>query len=211
MGIFTQRVDFNTLKSREEVFSWFKSDRNWKKLGDKIINALIDSLQKDMVAFEAFIYIAENCKLLKKQFIPICKEGDKSSELVISTFALLCYDTGSAYRDKLIKLMDDPKPVGKERDETMKFALLAYQSAVNLENYMISVYFQLAFLRGKLAGKFSAGARLCEVGLEKISELEKIPLKKLSEAERKLYEKIPVMSTALQDALMELDKTMGFD
>ena len=140
MGLF-DRKPFHKLNGREEILQWFKSDKHWGKLNDKVLNVIIDKFGDDKLAFEVFIFISETCDLVKNNYISLCETTGDSIDLTIASFALTLYNTGSMYRDELIKKIGDDAIPEKTKSQYLNFAQSGYESAVKLDEFMISGYF----------------------------------------------------------------------
>lgn len=202
MGLFG-RKPFYKLNGREEILQWFKSDKQWGKLGDKVINVIIDKFENDKLAFEVFVFISEICNLVKNNYIPLCETTGNSIDLTITSFALTLYNTGSMYRDELIKKIGDDTIPEKTKSQYLNFAQSGYESAVKLDKFMISGYYQLAILRGKIMGKYEEGIKYCEIGLKKVEALESIPKDELNSTEEAQLMNLPEMKGWLNSAIEE--------
>lgn len=184
MDLFFKQLPFWKLKNREEIFNYFKKTKNWKKLDDKIINTIIDKFIDNMEAFEVFVITSEKCSLVKNNFIHLAHTENISLTMIL--FATTLYNTGSIYRDRLIEIIDDSLTEVKEKSKLLERAKMAYESAVKLDKYFISAYYQLAFLWGSIQNEYDEGIKYCQKGIEIIAELRAMPSNEINYPYKKM-------------------------
>ena len=180
MGLFFTKKPFHKLKTKEEFFNWFSKSKHWGSLDFKIINAIIDKFIDDLPAFDIFVYISENCDLVKNNFLPLSKDKYVDISDVFSLFSTTLYNVGSRYRDELIKENESDSASVKEKARLLEFSQYAYESAIKLDKYQIPTYFSLGSIWGGILYKYDEGIKYCKQGINKIKELKAEPSNKLN-------------------------------
>ena len=180
MGLFFTKKPFHKLKTKEEFLNWFSKSKYWGSLDFKIINAIIDKFIDDLPAFDIFVYISENCNLVKNNFLPLSKDKHVDISDVFSLFSTTLYNVGSRYRDELIKEDESDSASVKEKARLLEFSQYAYESAIKLDKYQIPTYFSLGSIWGGILYKYDEGIKYCKQGINKIKELKSEPSNKLN-------------------------------
>ncbi len=180
MGLFFTKKPFHKLKTKEEFINWFSKSKYWGSLDFKIINAIIDRFIDDLPAFDIFVYISENCDLVKNNFLPLSKDKHIDISYVFSLFSTTLYNVGSKYRDELIKENESDSASVKGKARLLEFSQYAYESAIKLDKYQIPTYFSLGTIWGGILYKYDEGIKYCKKGINKIKELKAEPSNKLN-------------------------------
>lgn len=203
MGIF--KKPFYKNKTKEEFKSWFRRHNHWNKLDNVVIEAMIDKFIDDKLAFEVFIYVSENCKLIQNNYIPLRKRiGD--IDLLLYQFSLTLYNNGCSFRDRLIEEIKKVPPNQKECVVLLSNSQDSYESCIKLTEFFISAYYQIAFLRGGILEKYNQGIDWCRKGLKKFDELRAIPKDQLKHTEKATLEAIEPTIKLFNDAISEYEK-----
>lgn len=206
-GIF--KKPFYKNKTREEFVEWFSKEQHWNKLNRKIIDAFIDNFDNDLPAFEAFIYVSGACNLVSNNYIPLSQEaGDEDIEFLFSTYALTLYNTGTMLRDQFCKKMDQTQKYSKELSGLYEMTMYSFESALKLNEYCITAFVQLAFLRALLQ-KYEDALRYCQQGLDKITELESKDKSDLTLIQTTTLDTIGEIKNSLQQSIIEYKKQLN--
>lgn len=196
-------------KTKKEFVEWFSKEQHWNKLSPKIIEAFIDKFNSDLPAFEAFVYVSGACKLVSNNYIPLSQEsGNEDIEFLFSTYALTLYNTGAMLRDQFYKKMNQTQEYSKELSGMYEIAMYAFESAIKLNEYCITAFIQLAFLRAMLH-KYEDALNYCQQGLDKIAELESKDKSNLTLIQSTTLDTIGEVNNSLQQSIIEYKKQLN--
>jgi len=209
MGLFFTKKPFYKLKTREEFLNWFRKSKHWASLDIKIINAIIDKFITDLPAFDVFVYISENCNLVKNNYLPLSKDKNADISYILSLFSTTLYNVGSKYRDELIKKSENNSASIKEKARILELSQFAYESALKLDEYQISVYASLGAIWGGICYKFDEGIKYCKQGINKIKEFQAEPSNKLNYIQRASLQNISEMKESLNLLIKQFENEIN--
>ena len=170
LGLF--KKPFHKNRNREESVQWFSKQRHWKELSERTINGIIDRFQDEPLAFEGFVYISEHFQLVRDAYIPLGHEpGDSDIGLLFSSYASTLCDTGSMLKDQFLDKMNTENQVISEFLELYKFAMIAFESAMKLNEFHLDAYIELGSLRASM-NQYAEALDYLREGLQRLYVLE---------------------------------------
>jgi len=196
-------------ETKEEFIEWFSKQQHWSKLNKTIITALVDKFANDRLAFECFVYVSDKYNLVSNNYIPLSQEpGDQDIDFLFSTYALTCYNTGAMLRDQFYKKINQTQQYSKELSKLYESAIYSFESALKLNEYCITAFVQLAFLRAMLQ-KYEDAIKYCQEGLDKILELETKKKSGLTTIQRATLETTEEVKNSLLQSITEYQKQLN--
>jgi len=169
------RKPFYKLEKKEEIQRYFRKTKPWKKLPEVIANEITNRMIDNREAFNIFVQISMDCKLVENNYIPLCGGSNTkdvgNTELIIMLFAQTLYNSGGLFRDRLLELNEIDLNNSRIHN-WLEAGKMLYESSIGLEPYYIPPYYQLAFLWGQIQKDIQMGIQYCQEAIDKIDEIE---------------------------------------